>query len=150
MQNNELSSKLRRAEHVNTRVSEELAKYRTAQGKPSALNVEEEQRLRSLLQEVEEQRDLEAQKLARLCASVIKAAGIADGDAGTPPAVAVEAVQQLKLHSETIRQEFEDFKIKVTLSPPSLLVMCLCSFSIFPVFESLVFLECIQLYSPFI
>lgn len=110
VQNNELSSKLRRAEHLNSRVSEELAKYRTAQGKPAAINLEEEERLRTLLQEVKEERDTEAQKLAKLCSSVIKAAGLVDGDS---PAVALEAVEHLKDHLDTTRQEFEDFKLKV-------------------------------------
>lgn len=113
IQNNEISAKLRRAEHLNTRISEELAKYRTAQGKSSALNIEEEQRLRTKLQEVEEQRDQEAQKLVSLCTSVMKAARMVDDNNCTEPAVALEAVEQIKDRLESTLQEFEDFKLKV-------------------------------------
>jgi kinesin family protein 15 len=113
VQNNDLSAKLRRAEHLNARVSEELAKYRIAQGKSSALNIEEEQRLRTKLQEAEEQRNQEALKLVSLCSSVIKAAGLLDDNNGTEPAVAVEAVEQIKDRLESTLLEFEDFKLKV-------------------------------------
>ncbi|KAG0565723.1 hypothetical protein KC19_7G010200 [Ceratodon purpureus] len=116
IQNNELSAKLRRAEHLNTRISEELAKYRTAQGKSSALNIEEEQRLRIKLQEVEEQRDQEVQKLVSLCSSVMKTAGIVDDDNKcTEPAVALEAVEEIKERLESTVQEFEDFKLKTRI-----------------------------------
>ena len=113
IQNNELSVKLRRAEHLNTRVSEELAKYRTAQGKPSALNIEEEQRLRTKLQEAEEQRDQEARKLVSLCASIMKTAGMLDDDNNAEPAVALEAIEKMKDRLESTLLEFEDFKLKV-------------------------------------
>lgn len=112
-QNNELGAKLRRAEHLSTRVSEELAKYRTAQGKPSALNIEEEQRLRTKLLDAEEQRNQEAQKLVSLCTSAIRAAGVLDDSNGTEPAVVLEAIEQMKDRLQSTLQEFEDFKLKV-------------------------------------
>lgn len=46
----DLSSKLRRTEILFARVNDELAKYRTAEGKTPFLNVDEEQCLRSKLQ----------------------------------------------------------------------------------------------------
>ena len=49
IQNDELSGKLRRAELLYTRVCDELAKYRTAEGKLPVLNIDEEQRLRNRL-----------------------------------------------------------------------------------------------------
>jgi kinesin family protein 15 len=49
IQNDELSGKLRRAELLYTRVCDELAKYRTAEGKLPVLNIDEEQRLRNKL-----------------------------------------------------------------------------------------------------
>ncbi|XP_024385089.1 kinesin-like protein KIN-12F isoform X2 [Physcomitrium patens] len=116
IQNNDLNAKLRRAEHLNTRISDELAKYRTSQGKPSTLNIEEEQRLRTVLLETEEQRDKEAQKLSSLCASIVRATGMAGSDADTDPVVALEIVEQMKDRLESTLQEFEDFKIKTRIS----------------------------------
>lgn len=49
IQNDELSGKLRRAELLYTRVCDELAKYRTAEGKLPLMNIDEEQRLRNKL-----------------------------------------------------------------------------------------------------
>lgn len=72
IQNNDLSAKMRRLEHVNIRVSEELAKYRIAQGRQPLLNIEEEQHLRTKLQEAQEHSSQVAQKLASFSASVIK------------------------------------------------------------------------------
>lgn len=50
IQNDELSGKLRRAELLHSRVSDELAKYRIAEGKTALLNFDEEHRLRSKVQ----------------------------------------------------------------------------------------------------
>lgn len=50
MQNDEFSGKLRRAELLHARVSDELTKYRIAEGKSAMLNFDEEQRLRTKVQ----------------------------------------------------------------------------------------------------
>lgn len=50
IQNDDLSGKLRRAELLHARVSDELAKYRIAEGKTALLNFDEEQRLRTKVQ----------------------------------------------------------------------------------------------------
>lgn len=49
-QNGDLTAKLRRAELLYARVSDELAKYRVADGKAPVLNFDEEQRLHKKLQ----------------------------------------------------------------------------------------------------
>ena len=72
IQSNDLSAKLRRVEHVNARFSDELAKYRIAQGRPPLLNIDEEQRLRTRLQAAQEQSSELAKKLASFSASVMK------------------------------------------------------------------------------
>lgn len=48
-QNEELSSKLRRSEGILSRVKEELARYRAANGKNPCIHIEEEQRLNNKL-----------------------------------------------------------------------------------------------------
>lgn len=50
IQNDELSGKLRRAEVLHARVSEELTKYRLSEGKTPLINFDEEQRLRTEVQ----------------------------------------------------------------------------------------------------
>jgi hypothetical protein len=45
IQNDELSGKLRRSKLLHARVSDELSKYRIAEGKAPLLNFDEEQRL---------------------------------------------------------------------------------------------------------
>ncbi|XP_024397560.1 kinesin-like protein KIN-12D isoform X2 [Physcomitrium patens] len=116
IQNNELNARLRRVELLNTRISEELAKYRAAHGKPSALNIEEEQRLRTMLQETEQQRDQEAQKLATLSSRVMNAAGMTDRGTETDPATALEAIEKMKHHLKSTLQELEDVKLKTRIS----------------------------------
>lgn len=48
-QNEELSLKLRRSEGILSRVKEELARYRAANGKNPCIHIEEEQRLNNKL-----------------------------------------------------------------------------------------------------
>jgi len=50
IQNDELSGKLRRSKLLHARVSDELAKYRLAEGKTPLLNFDEEHRLHSKVQ----------------------------------------------------------------------------------------------------
>jgi len=50
IQNDELSGKLRRSKLLHARVSDELAKYRIAEGKTPLLNFDEEHRLRTIVQ----------------------------------------------------------------------------------------------------
>ncbi|KAJ8530113.1 hypothetical protein K7X08_036948 [Anisodus acutangulus] len=59
------------------RVSEELVHFRQTNGRSPYINFDKEQTLENKLKEKEEERLQLAQKLIGLCATVLKAAGIA-------------------------------------------------------------------------
>lgn len=66
-----------------------------------------------MLQETEQQRDQEAQKLATLSSRVMNAAGMTDRGTETDPATALEAIEKMKHHLKSTLQELEDVKLKV-------------------------------------
>ncbi|KAG0602290.1 hypothetical protein M758_10G004500 [Ceratodon purpureus] len=117
IQNNDLSAKLKRVEHANTRISDELAKYRLAQGRRPLLNIEEEQRLRTRLQEAQERSCEVAKQLASFSASVMKATGMFDcnNNITGSPSVALKSLEQMKTRLETIQLELDDFKLKTKI-----------------------------------
>ncbi|XP_073152349.1 kinesin-like protein KIN-12D, partial [Henckelia pumila] len=110
-QNEDLSTKLRRTEVILSRVKEELAQFRVANGRNPYINFDEEQLLDKKLKETEEERLHLAQKLLGLCTTVLKAAGITTTTEVSLPA-AEEALEQLKNRVISLEMELEDLKVK--------------------------------------
>ncbi|XP_057966007.1 kinesin-like protein KIN-12F [Malania oleifera] len=112
IQNEDLSAKLKRAETILSRVKEELARYRAANGRCPYIDLDEEQRLNNKLKETEEERLQLAQKLLALCTSILKAAGITKPVSDVSLPVAEEALEQLKNRITLLEQELQDLKFK--------------------------------------
>eukprot|EP01018_Ginkgo_biloba_P015827 Gb_22755 [translate_table: standard] len=115
-QNEELSARLRRTEVLLARVNDELARYRTADGRTPYISIDEEQRLRNKLQETEEERVQIAQKLLSLCTSILQAAGIVRPPRDIDPSLAVESLHQLKDRLECAERELRDLKLKTKIA----------------------------------
>ncbi|KAH6772638.1 hypothetical protein C2S51_011042 [Perilla frutescens var. frutescens] len=114
--NEELSLKLRKTEAILSRVKEELAQFRVANGKSAYINFDEEQLLHKKLKENEEERLQLAQKLLGLCTSVLRAAGITRPTSELSVSVAEEALEQLKNRVVCLEMELEDVKLKIRIS----------------------------------
>nr|QWT43324.1 kinesin-like protein KIN12C [Citrullus lanatus] len=112
-QNGDLSAKLHRTEIFLSRVKEELAYFRTSNGKTSDINFDEEQRLNIKLKQTEEEKVQLARKLLNLCTSVLKAAGVTKPASEICPSVAEEALDQLMIRISSVERELQDFKFKV-------------------------------------
>ncbi|XP_024367331.1 kinesin-like protein KIN-12F isoform X4 [Physcomitrium patens] len=115
IQNDELTGKLRRAELLHTRNADELAKYRTAEGKTPLLHFDEEQRLRSQVQELEEGKADLSQKLVDICERIMEAAGISKSNRDAELPMALEALLQLKIRLASTVKDLEDSKLKVKI-----------------------------------
>ncbi|XP_027112402.1 kinesin-like protein KIN-12D isoform X1 [Coffea arabica] len=111
-QNDELSVKLRKSEALLSRVKQELAQFRIADGRSPCINFDEEQRLNDKLMETETERFQLAQELVSLCTSILKAAGITRPTSEVNLAVAEEALDQLKNRVNALETELEDVKLK--------------------------------------
>ncbi|XP_057992919.1 kinesin-like protein KIN-12D isoform X2 [Hevea brasiliensis] len=116
LQNEDLSAKLQRTEIILSRVKEELAHYRASIGKSPYINFDEEQQLINKLKEAEDDRVQIAQKLVGLCTSILKAAGITKPVSNISPAVAEEALEQMKNRLASLERECQDltFKNRIT------------------------------------
>ncbi|XP_024388572.1 kinesin-like protein KIN-12F [Physcomitrium patens] len=108
----DLSSKLRRTEILFARVNDELAKYRTAEGKTPFLNVDEEQCLRSKLQEAEDAKIQMAQKIITLYSSIMKAAGLTPNGEEVDYSSVNSALEKMKERIQSLEQELADVKFK--------------------------------------
>ncbi|XP_074343871.1 kinesin-like protein KIN-12D [Apium graveolens] len=115
-ENEELGRKLRRSEGILSRVKEELARFRAANGKNPCIHIEEEQRLSDKLKEIEEERLQLAQKLLGLCTSILKAAGITRPASDISLPAAEEALEQLKDRSDILNKELQELKLKSRIS----------------------------------
>ncbi|XP_052194542.1 kinesin-like protein KIN-12D [Diospyros lotus] len=115
-QNDELSVKLRRTEAILTRVKEELAHFRSTNGRTPYINFDEEERLKNILKENEEERLQLAQKLVGLCTSILKAAGVTRAASDTGVSVAEEALEQLKNRVSSLERELQDARFKNRLT----------------------------------
>ncbi|XP_047980300.1 kinesin-like protein KIN-12D [Salvia hispanica] len=115
-QNEELSNKLHKTEAIFSRVKEELAQFRVANGRNAYINFDEEQLLHKKLKETDEERLQLAQKLLGLCTSVLKAAGITRPASGIGISVAEEALEKLTNRVVALEMELEDAKLKVRIS----------------------------------
>ncbi|GBG58637.1 hypothetical protein CBR_g36 [Chara braunii] len=69
----DLELKSRKESMYLQRALEELAKHRTAQGKPPGLNIDEEQRLRSKVEELEDEKHQIAKNLTNVCLAIFRA-----------------------------------------------------------------------------
>ncbi|KAK4437834.1 Kinesin-like protein KIN-12D [Sesamum alatum] len=115
-QNEDLSIKLRKTESILSRVKEELAQFRAANGRNPYINFEEEQQLEKRLKETEEERLQLAQKLLGLCTTVLKAAGITQPTSEISPSAAEAALEQLKTRVVCLEMELQDVKLKNRIS----------------------------------
>ncbi|KAH7443327.1 hypothetical protein KP509_02G029400 [Ceratopteris richardii] len=107
----DLAAKLRRSEVLLSRVGEELARYREAEGRPPYIDFEEEQRLKLRLQEVEEEKIQIAQELLTLCTRVLQVAGLTTTKV-VDHNVAAEALNHIEEQIEALETEVSDMKLK--------------------------------------
>ncbi|KAL3814192.1 hypothetical protein ACJIZ3_015460 [Penstemon smallii] len=115
-QNEDLSIKLRKTEAILSRVKEELAQFRAANGRSPYINFDEEQKLDKMLKETEEERLQLAQKLLGLCTTVLQAAGIRRPTSEINISVAEEALNQLQNRVVSLEMELQDVKLKNRIS----------------------------------
>ncbi|KAL7118896.1 hypothetical protein ACP275_02G029800 [Erythranthe tilingii] len=115
-QNEDLSVKLRKTESILSRVKEELAQFRAANGRNPYIDFDEEEHLGKILKETEEERLQLAQKLLGLCTTVLKAAGITRPTAEISLSVAEEALEQLTNRVVSLEMEIQDVKLKNRIS----------------------------------
>ncbi|CAM6103443.1 unnamed protein product [Calypogeia fissa] len=116
LQNEDLSGKLRRMEILFTRVNDELARYRTAEGRSPFLNFDEETRLQKKLQETEENRLQLAETVIGLCTGIMQAAGIQRASRDLDPSAAMIALQHLEDRLESLERELSDCKLKARIA----------------------------------
>ncbi|KAL8195313.1 hypothetical protein R6Q57_025716 [Mikania cordata] len=109
-QNEELSHKLKRSDAILNRVKEELANL--VHGK-NAYYVETELKLVENLKKTEEERDELGQKLAVLCTSILKAAGVTGQVSNVSVTMAEEALEQLEIRVAALQREVLDLQYKV-------------------------------------
>jgi kinesin family protein 15 len=116
LQNEDLNVKLRRSDILFARVNDELARYRIADGKTPFLNIDEEQCLRSKLQEAEESNVQMAQKFVSLCTSILQVAGISQHDKEMDQSLALEGLKQIEDRLQSMEQEISDLKLKTRIA----------------------------------
>ncbi|XP_023769643.1 kinesin-like protein KIN-12D isoform X1 [Lactuca sativa] len=114
-QNDELIRKLRRSDEILCRVKEELANLRAKSGNEFS-DVETELQIHEKLKGTEEERDLLAQKLAALCTSILKVAGITRPTSDVSISMAEEALEQLQGRVATLERELQDLQHKNRIS----------------------------------
>ncbi|KAI3708035.1 hypothetical protein L2E82_37040 [Cichorium intybus] len=113
--NDELSRKLRKTDDILCRVKEEVANLRAKSGKDFC-DVENELQIDEKLKETEEERDQLAQKLATLCTSILKAAGVTRPASDVSISMAEEALEQLQGRVATLKRELQDLQYKNRIS----------------------------------
>ncbi|XP_071729979.1 kinesin-like protein KIN-12D [Rutidosis leptorrhynchoides] len=114
-QNENLSRKLRKTDATLCRCKEELANLRAASGKNSYC-VEAELQIDEKLKETEDERDQVAQKLAALCFSILKAAGVTGTASDDSVSMAEEALEQFQKRVVTLERELKDLQFKTRIS----------------------------------
>ncbi|KAE9607258.1 putative plus-end-directed kinesin ATPase transcription factor bZIP family [Lupinus albus] len=112
IQNEELSTKLRRADIFLSRVKEDLARLRASAGVKPRIDFDEEQRLMIKLKEMEGEKVQLAQQLLRLTTNVLKVAGIVKPMSDINPSLAEEALEMLNNRITSLEMEQQDLKFK--------------------------------------
>ncbi|GAA0148068.1 hypothetical protein LIER_07608 [Lithospermum erythrorhizon] len=110
-QNEELGTKLRKAEGLLVQVRAELTRFQESNG-ICPYNFDEEQRLGNKLKEVEDEKLQLAQKLLSLCTSILKVAGISTPKSEISLSVAKSALDHLTNKIDSLEREVEDEKLK--------------------------------------
>lgn len=111
-----LNTKLRRLEMMFARVKDELERYRISAGKSPFPNIDEEQRLRSKLQEAEERKIQFAQQFITLCNAIQRAAGSSKSVTRVDQSTAIEAIRNVESRLRSAEDEVSDFKLKARIS----------------------------------
>ncbi|CAK9267606.1 unnamed protein product [Sphagnum jensenii] len=115
--NDDLRGKLRRSELLFARVNDELAQYRVSEGKSPFVNIDEEELLRSKLQEAEGSNVQLVQKLRDLCTAILKAAGVSESEQEVDSlSIAMDALQELEARIHSTEHELNDIKIKTKVA----------------------------------
>ncbi|KAK2380517.1 phragmoplast orienting kinesin [Trifolium repens] len=112
LQNEQLSAKLRRAEIFTSRAQEVVSAIRASTGSKKSIAFDEEQRLRKMLKDLEEEKVRSAQQLLRLSTNVLKAAGITKPAPDVNTSIAEEALEKLKNRISSLEMEQEDLMFK--------------------------------------
>lgn len=112
IQNEQLTAKLRKANKFISRVEEYIPRLRASAGSKEYIDFDEEERLRKMLKEIEEEKVQLAQQLLRLSINVLKAAGIAKPMSDVNPSIAEEALEELKNRITSLEMEQENLKFK--------------------------------------
>lgn len=117
IQNEDLASRLRRAESYLSRIREELAHYCACNGRSPHINFDEEQRLNDKLQETEKEKLYLAQTVLALCTSILKAAGVTKPTLEIDLSIAEEALKLIEARTMSLEREVEDLKLNVLNRP---------------------------------
>jgi hypothetical protein len=94
------------------RVKDELARYRTAAGRTPFPNLDEEQRLKSKLQEAANNQIEMAQNFISLCTRIMQAAGISNSG-HVDQTIALEALQRIENRLQTNELELSELRLQV-------------------------------------
>ncbi|XP_021738486.1 kinesin-like protein KIN-12F [Chenopodium quinoa] len=111
-QNEDLCRRLRRAESYLTRIKEELAHYRSCNGRSPYISFDEEHRLKRKIKEIEQEKLHLAQTLFELYTSILKAAGARKPASEVNHSAAEEALQELATRVISLEREVDDLKLK--------------------------------------
>ncbi|KAG0556184.1 hypothetical protein KC19_11G032900 [Ceratodon purpureus] len=116
LQVEDLGTKMRRSEMMFARVKDELERYRIAAGKTPFPNFDEEQRLRSKLQEAEESKIQLAQQFITLSNAIHQAAGDANFVRQVDQSGGLDALRKLESRLRAAEDEVSEFKLKTRIS----------------------------------
>jgi kinesin family protein 15 len=96
------------------RVKDELARYRTAAGRTPFPNLDEEQRLKSKLQEATNNQIEMAQNFISLCTRIMQAAGISNSG-HVDQSIALEALQRIENRLQTNELELSELRLQTRI-----------------------------------
>ncbi|CAK9206146.1 unnamed protein product [Sphagnum troendelagicum] len=115
LQVEDLSGRLRSMEIMFARVKDELARYRTAAGRTPFPNLDEEQRLKSKLQEAANNQIEMAQNFISLCTRIMQAAGISNSG-HVDQSIALEALQRIENRLQTNELELSELRLQTRIA----------------------------------
>ncbi|CAM6039323.1 unnamed protein product [Sphagnum compactum] len=115
LQVEDLSGRLRSMEIMFARVKDELARYRTAAGRTPFPNLDEEQRLKSKLQEAANNQIEMAQNFISLCTRIMQAAGISNSG-HVDQSIALEALQRIENRLQANELELSELRLQTRIA----------------------------------